>query len=459
MTDTADATPEPLSRRIARHAVTTRSTDLPPGAVTATKHLLLDAFAVGIAGGATPESRAIETVATGWGSGDDARVWHSGQRLPAATAALVNAHHVHCLEFDAIHEPAVVHPMTVVLPVLLAAIEREARPIDGARLLAAIAVGVDVAAGLGVVTTTALRFFRPGTAGVFGAVTAVASALGLDEDVTVAALGLAYGQVCGTMQPHTEGNAMLGLQVGFNARNALAAVDLARGGQTGPTGIFEGRFGYFGLIEEAGEPDELAAALGARWEVARTSLKPYPCGRAAHSGIDGTLQLMAEHGFTAAEVAAVEVRVPPMVAHLVGRPLIVGAPSNYLRLCLPFQVASALVHGRVDLATVSDTIDPRIAELSTRVTVRADDNPDPNAFDPQTVTITLADGRRVARTLPHVLGAPANPMTDDERLRKVVGCLEHAGVARPEDAARRLAGTIEHLEACSDVRELFGAVS
>jgi 2-methylcitrate dehydratase PrpD len=46
------------------------------------------------------------------------------QRLPAISAAFVNAFQIHCLEWDAVHEPAVVHALSVVTAALMASLDR-----------------------------------------------------------------------------------------------------------------------------------------------------------------------------------------------------------------------------------------------------------------------------------------------------------------------------------------------
>ncbi len=89
---------------------------------------------------------------------------------------------------------------------------------EGARFLTALAVGVDVATLIGIATDSPVRFFRPATAGGFGAVAAIAHLAGFDEETTRSAFGHMYGQTSGTLQPHLEGSPLLGLQIGFNAR-------------------------------------------------------------------------------------------------------------------------------------------------------------------------------------------------------------------------------------------------
>ncbi|HEX5796196.1 MAG TPA: MmgE/PrpD family protein, partial [Geminicoccaceae bacterium] len=247
--------PEELMDAIAAfagHVVRTTYDDLPDAAVAAAKTLILDSLGVGVVGSAGPWADELVRAAGGWGRGEETRVWVRGARLPAPAAALCNAYQVHNSEFDCIHERAVVHPMAVLLPAALAHAER-AGGVAGRDLLTAVALGVDVGASLGVASRAPLRFFRPATAGAFAATAAIGKLMGFDEATLVNAFGAVLGQVCGTMQAHSEGSLLLALQIGFNARNALVACDLAANGLRGPRHLLEGPFGYYALFE--GEHD------------------------------------------------------------------------------------------------------------------------------------------------------------------------------------------------------------
>ena len=239
---------EILAERISR----SRPADLPSQAVESTKIFILDTIA--------PERpKAVASCRryrVGAGAGE-ASVWGRNLSLPAWGAAMINSHQTHCLEFDCVHEPAVIHPMTVVLPSATADVQARARRgerTSGEDLITGVALGVEIAAGLGTATTTALRFFRPCTNGLWGGVAAVAWLRGMNASATAHALGIAYGQLSGTMQPHSEGSTLLPLQMGFSARNALTSVDLAEACHSGPREVIEGEFGFYGLIETAETP-------------------------------------------------------------------------------------------------------------------------------------------------------------------------------------------------------------
>ena len=204
----------------ADHVVATGFRDLPAAAVKAAKIFILDTLGVGLAGSAGPMARELAELSAAWGQGDEARVWGVGCARPAAAAALCNAYQVHNAEFDCLHEEGVVHAMTVVLPVALAGAERM-KNVSGAGLVTAVTLGVDVAAGLGVAATTGLRFFRPATAGAFGATAALGKLIALDQPAMINAFSIVYAQLSGTMQAHTEGSPLLALQMGFASRNAV----------------------------------------------------------------------------------------------------------------------------------------------------------------------------------------------------------------------------------------------
>src|SRR5207302_6990533 len=128
---------------------------------------------------------------------------------------------------------AVVHAMSAVLPPLLGWAERQGG-ISGDRLLRAVIAGVDVAVTLGLCSRAPMRFFRPANCSGFGAVAGLALLAGLGEEQTRDAFGIYYGQCAGTMKAHVEASPQLAMQMGFAARAAVTAIELARRGMPGP---------------------------------------------------------------------------------------------------------------------------------------------------------------------------------------------------------------------------------
>lgn len=442
-------------RRFAEHVSRTRFDDLPPAVVAAARTFILDTYGVGMAGSAGPWVAELIASNHAWGSGNDARVWADGTRLPAPAAAMCNAYQIHNTEFDCLHERAVVHAVTVVLAAATAVAEREGG-IGGRMLATAVVLGVDVAAGLGIGARSSLKFFRPATAGAFGATAAVGKLLGLDTHQLVNAFGITLGQLCGTMQAHTEGSMLLGMQAGFNARNAVVSCDMARRGLAGPQNVLEGPFGYYRLFEGDYDLGAVVDALGRTWRMSELAHKPFPSGRATHGIVDAVLTLQRAHRFGAGEIERIAARIPPLVNHLVGRPPHDAMEVNYARLCAAYVSARALIGGTVGIEDFRpDALrDAPTLALARRVSIEVDGNPDPNALTPIEVAITLRSGAVHTQRLDVVYGNPAKPLDREAHLGKFRRNWQAAVRPVPMSQSERLIGMVDTIEDVSDVREI-----
>jgi aconitate decarboxylase len=438
--------------RFVEHALTTRFEDLPPEAVQAAIIFILDSIGVGIAGSSVAGADGLLAVASGWGNKPEAQVWGRPDRLSAPAAAFLNAWQMHNQEFDCLHEGAVVHALASVLPAALAAAE-QCGGIDGRALITAVAVGADIAAGLGLASRAGFRFFRPATAGGFGAVAAAGRILGLDRAALEAAFAWQLAQASGTMQAHTEGSPILPVQVGFNARAALQSCALARIGFAPAHEVFEGAYGYLALFEGAFDLAPVLSDLGRVWRIAEFSHKPFPAGRAAHGGIEGVMTLRATHGFGADDVAEIVISAPPLIRRLVGRPPVANPGASYARLCMAYLVAKILQHGEITISQFSEEAraDPRTFALATLVRVVDDENPDPNALAPQVVSVRLTDGTVLPWRGETMLAHPSRPLSREQYLTKFRRCLGFSAAPLGTDAAALLQGQIDRLEQLQDV--------
>jgi len=443
------------AERFAEHALSTRFEDLSPEAVRAAKIFILDSIGVGIAGSSVSGANGLLAVASCWGSKPESRVWGRATRLSAPSAAFLNAWQMHNQEFDCLHEGAVVHALASVLPASLAAAER-CGGIDGRGLITAVTIGADIAAGLGLASRAGFRFFRPATAGGFGAVAAAGRILGLDRAALEAAFAWQLAQASGTMQAHTEGSPILPVQVGFNARAALQSCELASLGFAPTRQVFEGTYGYLALFEGAFDLAPVLRDLGQIWRIAEFSHKPFPAGRATHGGIEGVMALRDAHGFCADDVAEIVVSAPSLIQRLVARPPVANPDASYARLCMAYVVAKLLQHGEITIEQFSAAAraDPRTLTLAAPVRVEDDGNPDPNALAPQAVRVRLTGGTNLTWRCETMLAHPSRPLSRAQYLTKFRRCLEFSAEALHADAAGQLIEQIDALERVEDVRVL-----
>lgn len=446
--------------RIVAHALGAPSTLADPKARAAARTFLLDTLAVGIAGARVPERDALIRVVAGNadGAGEGTRLLADGRRLPASAAALVNAWQIHNQEFDCVHEGAVVHPMAVIGGVLFAIAEREglrARPVSGLAFTDALIVAVDIAATVGLCAREPMRFFRPAMAGALGALAGAARLVGADDDALRRAYGLLLAQLSGTMQAHVEGTPGLPLQIGFNARAAVTALDLALAGIDAPRDALDGPFGYFATYEGRFDRSPFEA-LGRVARITEVSHKPYPTGRAAHGALDGLARIDAESPIEVDALVAVVLEAPPLVRRLIGRPAHAGMRPAWARLCLPWLVATWLEKRAVEVVDFEPAALLDGARLARAGLVRVEPNAieDPNALVPQRLVLRFRDGRERAIELNAVLGSPARPLSRAAQLAKFEACLNVAPTRF--DRARRdaLIATVDDLDAIPDITHL-----
>jgi len=444
------------ARILARHVVSTTYDDLPDAAVAAAKTFILDSIGVGVAGSDGPWVRELIGTVGKWGAGDEARVFVHGTRLPASSAAIVNAYQIHCLEYDCVNEDAVIHPMATILGAVSAEADR-AGGYSGKDLILAVALGVDASCVLGVSSRAPMRFFRPSTAGAFGATAAIAKLRGLDEETLVNAFGATYGQISGTLAPHREGSPVLGMQIGFCARGAISACDLAQAGLIGPHEVITGMYGYLPMYEGDYDHEAAFASLGKHWQITRVSHKPFPSGRLTHGVVDGITQLREREGLTPEQVDRMVALVPPLAYRLTGRPDIPDPEPNYAKLCIPFVAATALLEGTVDVQHFKgDWLrNPAVHDIASRVEPVEDDNPNTNAVAPQRLEVYLKDGRMLAVDMPQIFGHPENPLSYEQNVAKFKRAWASAAVDPGEDRADRMVALVDGLEDVDDIRALL----
>jgi 2-methylcitrate dehydratase PrpD len=441
---------------IVAHGLNTQFEDIPERVVEKVKVFLLDSLGVGVAGAGAPLTSVVRDCAAIWGKGDGAHTWGRGGSLQsAANAAFVNAFQIHCQEYDCVHEPAVVHPMAVILAAVMAEIESCKNIVDGKSLTVALTVAIDLAAGLGVAVSSPIRFFRPANAGLFGAVLAISRLRALSPVETKSALGHALAFCSGTMQAHIEGMPSLALQVANGARSAIMAVDLAAVGIPGAQDSLEGPYGYLNLFEEAADLGPIVTTLGTTWRIAEVSHKPFPTGRAAQGGIVLIQQLM-DKGVTADNLESLKLLAPPIIHRLVGRPVHQEMSISYARLCFQYVGAVTLMKGSIGLDdySVPALTNTETLALGKRISVIDDGTANPAAFTPQRAEAVLKDGHVVTAEISSLYGSPASPMEREAHILKFKTCLKFGFGTEAGDVADKLIELTDRLETIEDTSQL-----
>ena len=445
-----------------KHIRKSRFEDLDENTVKNIKIFLLDTLGVGIAGSTGAKLSELKKTANNWSKGNECTVLGTWEKYSRDASTLINAYQIHCLEFDCIHEGAVVHPMAAILSSLLAHCEELnnlGHQINGKDFLISLALGVDIASFLGVCAQGELKFFRPATASGFGAITALSKIQQFSVEETHNALGIMYSQTCGNMQSHVEGVPILGLQVGFNAKAALASMDLTKAGFPGPKRVFNGEHGYFKLIENNDyDMNYLQESIGKVWMIDQLAHKPFPSGRLTHGLVHAVKDLKLKHGLNKDDIESIECFVPPGVYKLVARPIIDNLTTNYSKLCAKFVGASFMINDHLNIETFTERKylnNKDTLNFAKKIKMFKNDKLDQKVITPQKFIITLVNDSKIEINLDHVYGHPKAPLSEKEYLEKFSKCCFSSTNKIDQNQVSRMIDFIFNLENKENVIDFF----
>src|SRR3990172_527229 len=272
----------------------------------------------------------------------EATVIGRSERADALTAAFVNAVSANVLDFDDTHHPTIIHPAAPVAPALLALAER--RPCSGRQFLHALILGVEAECRVGNAVAPwhyAHGWHITSTCGVIGAAVAVGKLLALDAQRLVWAIGLGANQACGLVE--SLGSMAKNVSVGKAPRHRIVAALLAERGFTAAATTLEGERGFARVMGQNADLSAIDRDLGAVWESAKNTYKPYPCGIVLHPVIDALLELRARHDLRPESVERVTVRGHPLLSQRTDRAR--PRAGREASVSLQHTVAGCLIYG------------------------------------------------------------------------------------------------------------------
>ncbi|GAB3580966.1 MmgE/PrpD family protein [Amycolatopsis endophytica] len=451
--------PERLSFRLAETLTSLKPGDLPADVLDAAAVSLVDQVGVALGGAGLGEGcGAFADLARCEGGTPQSTLLGFGGRVPAAAAASVNGALAHALDYEDSVDGLPVHPHAQVVPAALAL--AEAHDLDGAALLASIAVGCDLTCRLAAATGTELAghgWYPPPLAGALGATVASAHLLALGPGHTVDALSLVLMQMGAPGEiKYSPRSLVRGIRDGFGANAAVRAVQLAAAGIRGFDAPLEGRAGFFAThVSGQYRPEALLDGLGETFAGPRVSYKPWPSCRGTHSFLEAALDLRDEA--VPAGIEAIDLAGAPVNVMLAEPPEAKRAPASAIdaKFSLPFTVATAFVDGRVDLGSFTSLERSEVLELARRVTFTADPAWDvPDRMTSARMTVRLRDGRVLHRRIDVPLGNPSRPLSDDALRAKFAACARHAPQPPPDPA--QLAADLRGIAREPSVRAVLG---
>jgi 2-methylcitrate dehydratase PrpD len=351
-------------------------------------------------------------------------------KLPLRDAVLMNGILAHGLDYDDTHPGAIVHPSSSAFPCALGVAEH----VDaaGADLIAAYALGVDIAIRIGLAAGGAMHtagFHTTGIAGHFGCAVAAGKLLHLTQEQLAMAQGLAGSTSSAISEYRAEGAWNKRMHPGWAGVGGITAALLARGGFVGAKKIYEGADGLFrahtGSRFSEVDLSALTRELGQKWLIEEVAIKPYPICHLLHACADAAIALRRKHDLKPDKIASVRALLHPETFHYVAEPAEMRRrpASDYMaKFSVQFVVAACLVRGKFGFAELEhDALkDREILKLAQRVSHETDPQSEFPKYFSGGVVVTTRDGRELVHMEKVNRGAGDRALTADEIADKFI---------------------------------------
>jgi 2-methylcitrate dehydratase PrpD len=466
--------------QFAKNFVHINYADLPRDAIEVTKKEVLDLWGVALAGFTAPGVKELLEIITDWGGKEESSIVLCRQKVPAPMAAQMNATMAHALDYDDVHDPAVMHPGVVMITACMAVAERKGK-VSGKEFITAVVLGVDMICRLALAAWPGYDPSSPQKKekafqservkqgwhlttlmGYLAAAGAAGKLLGLNEEQMINAFGIAYHQCAGNLQGKIDGAQTKRMGPGFSSRAGIASALMAEKGMTGAKNCLEGKQGFYNMYFQGGyDGKTLTLDLGKHFEGVNVSIKPYPCCRGIHNYIDATLALVNEQDIKPEDVKEIRLFSDEGGYFSLCMPLEVKVkPRTQVdtQFSIPWGVATAVAKRRASIEHFTEAAikSPDILEIASKITVELDHSLDrSDRIPPGKLKIITKSGQAYSKQVDDPLGSPERPMSFDDCKKKFRDCSSYPESKLPNQQIERVIELIGQLEQSKDVGEIM----
>jgi 2-methylcitrate dehydratase PrpD len=396
------------TQALASYIVNNRPADIPQDVRHEARRALINIVGCALGGAPHPAVGIAIRTLTPFSGPATAAILGRAEKMDPLHAALMNGISSHVLDYDDTTPKNYSHPSSPPASALFA--YASANRVSGADFLEAFVMGFEASSRVANCVYPAhydAGWHITGTAGVFGAAAAIGKLLKLTEQQMVWALGLAAAQAAGLREMF--GSMGKAFHPGRSAQNGYAAALLAQNGFTAGLHGIEGPRGFAPVTAAHYDLAKVTDRLGTHFDLRENTYKPFPCGIVNHPTIDGCIQIHDAHHPDPAQIAAVRLRVAPLVMDLCNQQGITKGLQG--KFSVYHGAAVGLVRGKGGLREYSDEAvnDPPVKRVRERTTAVGDAS---ITEDQAQIEVEMSDGRRFTQFVEASLGNLARPLSD-----------------------------------------------
>ena len=396
------------TKALAAYIVESRSESIPDDVHKEARRAILNYVGCALGGSPDPAMDIAIRALAPYAGKPVAAILGRTERMDPLNASLMNGISSHVYDYDDTTPKNYIHPSSPVASALFA--YASVHPVTGRDFVHAFILGFEAESRIGNAVYPAhydVGWHITGTAGVFGAATAIGKLLGLSLQEMIWAIGLAATQAAGIREMF--GSMAKSFHPGRAAQNGYSAALLAQAGFTAGEHALEGPRGFAAVQAAKYDLSKITAGLGVDFDLRANTYKPFPCGIVNHPTIDGAIQLHDEYRFAPESIRAVRLRVAPLVMDLCNQTNITKGLQG--KFSVYHGAAIGLVRGKAGIQEYTDEAvnDPAIKRVREAATAVGD----PAITEDQArIEVELATGEKLSRFVEKSLGNIHRPMTD-----------------------------------------------
>ena len=411
----------PVAETLARYAINLKYEDLPQDVVRTAKRTILDTVGCAIGGYTAGPSQIAIKLASDVSAKQGATVLCSGIKTSPDLAVFANGVMIRYLDFNdgyvsLTHSPG--HPSDTLAALLTAA---ELAGCNGRDLITAFVLAYEVFCKVLDVADVQTIGLDHSTVTGLAAVVGAARLMALSQQQMVDAIGIT---VAGNTAIHQGRVGTLSNWKAFAAadacRKAMFSIQLVQNGMTGPRQVFEGRDGFFNVVNRK---RFTLPRLGEPYGMMRAFTKRFALGEFSQTVAQAAVN--ARQLFTDAnDIQEVNIRVSHAAIKIMADSPDKWRPQTRETAdhSIPYAAGVALMYGKVETEFYEDPYlhDQRLLDLVSRIKCLPSEEADrmEKEFNLCELEILLKSGERKTVRVEYHRGHPKNPMTDTEMEEK-----------------------------------------
>ncbi len=409
-----------LGQILARFAVGLRYEDLPEDVVRMAKRAILDTFGCAFGGLPAEPSKIALKLASSVSSKPDAALLFHGIRTSPELAVFANGVMIRYLDFnDAFvsQTNGAGHPSDTVAA-LLASAELGQR--SGRDLIVGTVLAYEVFCKIADVFDYLGNGIDHTTITGMAAVVGASWLMGLTASEMVHAIGVTVGGNTATRQGRADELSNWKVYAAADAcRKAIFSAQLAQNGMTGPSNVFEGRYGFFKVM---GRKPVASPQLGEPFGIRRTFTKRFPVGQFSQTVAQAGLE--ARSFFKSPDdIQEINIHVSRSAIKIMADGPDKWQPQTHETAdhSIPYATGLVLMYGKIEPEYYEDPYlhDRNLLELISRIKCLPSDEADrAELANLCMLEVVMKSGARKTARVEYHRGHYRNPMTDGEMEEK-----------------------------------------